>query len=667
MMEGSFTDPFSTPEMTQKPLTSLSLFGRRSHAPRPVSEATVIFDTDDEDDTDSQPSSLDFDTQSVASFRDEVQTPPDTAGLGSFTFHFDGEPIKGPEGPHLFRSSSTGSRRELLEVSPIPLPRQMRRIQSLHAAVSELDESQVRDWSPRQVANWMAEAGFEHSVVEKFLIHDIYGSVLLDLEIDDLKEIDIETFGKRKRVMSSIQHLRNSSMISTDLHLSLSSSPEKSARSLSRSIRQDETCIVVPPPRTNSRRGRSSSHDDIIHPAESISIVAIEQVLPEIHSCSKGENCSKWQRQQRKIQKIKDDFAQDTEKLEVRSAVSPSTVGPSIAASSDALGPIALPITAERLSSVEPQDPQDSVRQFLEFQATQRVKGPSPPPAPSAIFAAKSSNLMQGLPRLTIPSPQMKPMSPDRTPISALRYPTRAQAETKAALLSDPYHYGGVASPVDVYRVDSPMSETDIPVTALAVDPCQRDFSQSVPPDMRYGSLPSAILIDPIPRSASIQPRRRQNSFIPKVAPVVETPPIVTTEVDLANHAGWMRKRRTTRMLRHEWQDSYFHLNGSKLDMLRDELDTSPLDTIDVDDYEVHAYTTASGSKLQSAFKKSIGSSSKEPSFAFTLIPEDQKDRKIFEKSRSHHFAVNSGRDRVEWMRKLMLAKALKKNNATPI
>lgn len=77
--------------------------------------------------------------------------------------------------------------------------------------------------------------------------------------------------------------------------------------------------------------------------------------------------------------------------------------------------------------------------------------------------------------------------------------------------------------------------------------------------------------------------------------------------------------------------------------------------------------TTASGSKLHSAFKKSIGAATKEPSFAFTLIPEDQKDKKLFEKSRSHHFAVNSGRDRVEWMRKLMLAKALKKNNATSI
>lgn len=663
-MEEYYIDPFSSPEMTQKTPASLSLFGsRRSHIPRPISEATLILDTDDEDEGGSQPASLESDALSVASSKGELRTPPDTAGLGNFTFHFD-EDVKGPEGPHLFRASSTGSNRELLEVSPIPLPRQTRRIQSLHAAVSQLDERQVRDWSPRQVANWMAEAGFEHSVVEKFLIHDIYGSVLLDLEMDDLKEIDIETFGKRRRVMSSIQHLRNSSMITSDLQLPLGSSPERPTRSLSRATRAHET-VVVAPQRTKSRRGRPA-HNDTIHPAESVSIVAIEQLLPELHTCSKGENCSKWQRQQRKIQKLTADFAQDSEPVDAKSTVTPSIIGPSVAGSSDVLGSLAVPITAESLSTLEPQDPQDNVRNFLEFQSTQRVKHFSPPPAPSALFAAKSSNLMHGLPRLTIPTTNHNPISPERTPISALHHLTREHAETKAALISDPYHYGGVASPVDVYGVESPMSETDIPFTALSPDPCQRIFSQSVPPEMHYGAPPPATfvdLVDPVRRCTSTQPRRRQNSFVPKVAPVVECPPIVTSEADLAKHAGWMRKRKTTRMLRHDWQDSYFLLNGSKLDMVRDELDTVPLDTIDVDEYQVHAYTTASGSKLHAAFKKSFGAADKQPSFAFSLIPEDQKDRKLFEKSRSHHFAVNSGRERVEWMRKLMLAKALKKNS----
>lgn len=646
------------------------MYGRRSTAPRPLSEATLILDTDDEDEDEEEeqtsPASLEYDSHSTLSSQDELTTPPDTAGLGGFTFHFDSKPVTGPIGPHLFRAHSTDSSHEILDLSPLPVPKtETRRVSTLPAAVAQLDETQVRDWSPSQVANWMAEAGFEASVVEKFLIHDIYGSVLLDLQFEDLKEIDIESFGKRRKVMTSIQHLRNSSMISSDLHFAPSSTSEKPLHSVTRAPHADEIRFVATQ-KLKPRRARRA-HDDIITPAESVSIVAIEQLLPEPHVCPKGEQCSKWQKQQRKIQKLTEDFVNEIEKPDNKSVIAPSTVGPSVAGSSDVFGPSSLPITAERLNTVQPRDPQESVRQFLDFQSTHKTRDLSPPSAPSALFAAKSSNLRQELPRLTIPSQIQSHDSPDRTPISALRNPTQVQNELKAALRNDPFHYGGVASPVDVYRVQSPMSATDIPITAIPIDPCQRNASQSVPPEMRYGNTPT-IAVEPIQRSSSTRPvRRRQPSFVPAVTPVVESPPVVTSEIDLANHVGWMRKRMPARMLRHEWQDQYFNLNGSRLDMFKNEQDSKILDTIDVDAYEVHAYTTASGSKLKSAFSKATSNASKEPSFAFTLIPEDQKEKRIFEKSRNHHFAVSSGKDRVEWMRKLMLAKAMKKNNLTAI
>ncbi|KAK5076321.1 hypothetical protein LTR64_006200 [Lithohypha guttulata] len=665
-MEGVLIDNTLSVEMQQKVLTMPAMFGRRSTAPRPLSEATVIFDTDDEDDFDtSSPASLEYDSHSTTSSLDALPTPPDTAGLGGFTFHFDPVPVKGPVGPHLFRTASAHSSHEVLELSPVPITKpEARRVSSLPAAVARLDETQVRNWSPQQVANWMSEAGFESSVVEKFLIHDIYGSVLLDLQFEDLKEIDIESFGKRRRVMSSIQHLRNSSMVHPEDQLPLTASPIKSSKSLSRTTRADETYVVAQK-RSRSRHGRHMR--DIITPAESISIVAIEQLLPEPHVCSKGEDCAKRQKQQRKIQKIKQDFAEEVEQLDAKSIVAPSTVGPSVAASSDVLGPVALPITPENLNNVQPRDPQDHVRQYLQFQGTRGPKDLSPPSAPSAIFAAKSSNLRQELPRLWIPSVVQVSDSPDRTPISALRNPTQVQSDLKAALRKDPFHYGGVASPVDVYRVATPMSVTDLPVTALPIDPCQREVSQSVPPEMRYGVPLENTILEPIRRCSSTQPsRRRQPSFLPAIDPVIETPPI-TSEIDLANHEGWMRKRKTTRMLRHEWQDNYFQLNGNKLDMYNSDVNHTVLDTIDVDEYEVHAYTITSNSKLKSAFAKVSGTATKEPSFAFTLVPEDNKDKKLFDKSGNHHFAVTSSKDRVEWMRKLMLAKALKKNNVTAI
>jgi hypothetical protein len=362
---------------------------------------------------------------------------------------------------------------------------------------------------------------------------------------------------------------------------------------------------------------------------------------------------------------------------EARSDALPSVVG-----SSDALGPSALKITAETLSGVQPRDPQETVRQFLSFQhlhTPSSSSNPSPPAAKSAHLAEH----LRGLPKLTIPVGQSSDEILSRTPISALQQPTQIQAQLKAQLQRDPYHYGGVASPADIYRIDTPMSATDLPVTAMAVDPCQRDVSQSVPPEMRYGAAPMAISPEPIQRCMSTQPtpaRRhfRQQSFTPSVAPVKENetvrPAARLTETNLANHQGWMRKRKTTRMLRHEWQDNYCTLVEGKLTMYDTHYaNADTLEDIDVDEYTLHAYSQASSSKLSAAFKKSLLGQGKTPtseqSFAFSLIPDNEKaNRKLFEKGqKSHHFAVDNSKERVEWMRKLMLAKAMKKNDALQI
>jgi hypothetical protein len=200
---------------------------------------------------------------------------------------------------------------------------------------------------------------------------------------------------------------------------------------------------------------------------------------------------------------------------------------------------------------------------------------------------------------------------------------------------------------------------------------------------MRYGAAPMAVSPEPIQRCMSTQPtpaRRhfRQQSFTPSVAPVKENetvrPAARLTETNLANHQGWMRKRKTTRMLRHEWQDNYCTLVEGKLTMYDTHYaNANTLEDIDVDEYTLHAYGQASSSKLSAAFKKSLLGQGKTPtseqSFAFSLIPDNEKaNRKLFEKGqKSHHFAVDNSKERVEWMRKLMLAKAMKKNDSLQI
>jgi hypothetical protein len=133
-------------------------------------------------------------------------------------------------------------------------------------------------------------------------------------------------------------------------------------------------------------------------------------------------------------------------------------------------------------------------------------------------------------------------------------------------------------------------------------------------------------------------------------------------------------KKRKTRMLRHEWHEHHFTLRGTRLAMHKDERTLETLESIDVDDYAVACNSLAS-SKLNSAFKamniKLGGKKEDEGAFAFQLIPaaleKAEKLRKnresgfgAKEATKTHHFAVRSRDERIDWMRELMLAKALK-------
>jgi len=649
-------------------ITHFSLSDGRMNVPRPLSEATLIFDTDDEDDSESPPSSLvfDSDTQPTCSSRYEVKTPS-TAGLGGFDFHFEPNPVERTYGLRLCRAASTSSPGKVLSLSPIPVQKpQIRRAASLNAPVPQLDDPQVCNWSPRQVAHWLVDAGFTSAVVAKFLSHDICGSILLDLQLEDLKGIDISSFSECRQVMSSIQDLRTSSgTLSPGTFVPQSSSSATQPQSLSRVPHPGEARVVACG-RTISRRGRQGRQPNDILPTDSVSFAAIEQALPELHTYLKEENCPKSQKQRRKTHTIKQDSVEETSRSVVESTVAISNIG-----SSDVLGPdsAALTLTAERLDSVESRNPQESVRQFLDFQNTHPAKKLSLPPT-------TSNDLLQGPPKFSIPMPVMQLKNRGRIPISTLRPPTQVQVQLEADLLDVSRHHGGLAFPKDVYCVSTQMSATDAPVIAMPINPYQRATSQSVSPKIiRYDNI-STSPVGTIRQRHCTQttPRRRHPSFVPFVTPIDEgeetlataVPPIVTDEAEISNHAGWMRKRKQLRMLRHEWRGHYFKLHGTLLYMYDTDGESSVLDSIDVENFNVLDYTPSGSLKYDTVFKKTFGSTSKEPSFAFELVPEDQQDKKVKVSwfAHNHYFAVNSDRDRVEWVRKIKLAKALKRNEA---
>jgi hypothetical protein len=115
--------------------------------------------------------------------------------------------------------------------------------------------------------------------------------------------------------------------------------------------------------------------------------------------------------------------------------------------------------------------------------------------------------------------------------------------------------------------------------------------------------------------------------------------------------------------------------------MHKDENDarrnSKAFETIDVDDFAVACSSLATSSKLTAAIKRSIlrramnsrgddfiGNGSDDAAFAFSLIPaakEGEKKALFASNGKSHHFAVKTRDERIDWMRELMLAKALKK------
>jgi hypothetical protein len=180
-------------------------------------------------------------------------------------------------------------------------------------------------------------------------------------------------------------------------------------------------------------------------------------------------------------------------------------------------------------------------------------------------------------------------------------------------------------------------------------------------------------------------------------SPLSSTPKVDMTGGDTISYQGLMKKRKT-KMLRHEWHEHFFTLRGTRLAMHKDVQNSNKtLEYIDVDDYAIACSGLAS-SKLNAAFKAmhlrrnsdEKASKGDVAAFSFQLIPQEvakngarlKKRESTFGSilgggnsstssipglegavngtGKTHHFAVKNRDERIDWMRELMLAKALK-------
>ena len=669
--------------------------------------------------------------------------------------------------------SRTGT--ALSEETVTPVTRQRQGDFSIDAAIAEQPlgitdlEAQVRRWTPQQVVDWMCKSHIDVSVIECFEMHDINGAVLLALRFEDLyHELDIQSFGKRIELWEEICNLRGGQGslspqptpfqdISRPCTSNTKRSPSRNRSACQSPVDGDATPVT--PSGGKKRRGRKAPKNlDVVTPAESVSIVAIEQLLPKPHKCAKGERCAKFRKQQREIQQLQEEnglgrfpisptkggrifVAGDPGNASTAENIVPnvhkqqqredpfrptSDAIPSVVASSDLLGPGQLPafaLHADVLDQVLKRDPQDNVRQFLTFQ---HVQGPtdSPPSPPPELADPGSIPRSESVPLFPAqhyrPYPSLQPPVRSHTPgpreqlraLPRLEIPRSASAAPNLNTVMSPETVTSAcrtASPGDIYRLGTPASEMDVPVTAIPQGPIARDTSQSVPPNMQFRqqtalsrshsarngvvdwrrpsmALPAlnegevfSPVSDPQSKTCSRPSASRNNSSDSQSSlsrkPTVRDPAHHSPTTHTIGYgadctqAGWMKKRKT-KMLRHEWQDAHCRLKGTELAMHESaRLTSAPTDTINVDNYSVACSTAASTSKLSAAMKafhiknsdaakKGKHGDSDPAAFAFQLIPSKDIDKKAAANAKTHHFAVKSKDERIDWMRELMLAKA---------
>ncbi|KAL2259898.1 hypothetical protein VTK26DRAFT_6267 [Humicola hyalothermophila] len=489
---------------------------------------------------------------------DEVQTP---RSLRQRPFPFEHElkqQVEGPRGPHLFRSSMSSAQsielQHALSLSPItpkdpqtldfqlhnvhltPLTKKKRDTGPFQFTDEELDTSNLSAWTPEMVAQQMLNSGIELSAAEKFVENDINGAILITLKFEDLKELGIPSFGVRTQIWEEIHSMRNLKRPEPMPETPIEDEPDKEVK---REMRRKESSAG----RTKQRPRLKVN--DVISPLESVSIVGIEQVLPKPHNCSKGENCAKWKRNQRLMEAFKREhpFINDNgiimiagdpgnpetaeAILSTEDSVRPvSDAVPSVVASSDVMGPGSLPplqyLQEATLRNIQARDPQDNVRQFLDFQRSQLNASSEVPPTPPFEIVPQGNPKpphagLRGLPKLSIPS-QPAVNATRREPQSTQARSARpaSQAIPSFRELSPS---SDEATPTAPYRFGTPFSEMDVPVTMTSIPPVSRDFSQSVPPDMNYRHNPAP------PRSMSRNTIRRP-SF--PVMPALDENSIVT-------------------------------------------------------------------------------------------------------------------------------------------
>ncbi|EPS38524.1 hypothetical protein H072_7746 [Dactylellina haptotyla CBS 200.50] len=365
---------------------------------------------------------------------------------------------------------------------------------------------------------------------------------------------------------------------------------------------------------------------------------------------------------------------------------------PSICASSDVLSPSDrgdVKLKADELRKVSALTAQEQVNKFITLQHLQRLEERAP------------SNLKHEIPRESSPvSPHGPPSIRSQPPMSKAvqrstslrtfdRHKPRALQLSNEAVAPGPASAGFTPRNTEDVRDYQPPVVTQAPAVVPRPTPPLLRSSTAPSPTLASQSTPSLVrsasVASPKPaqgaqvfRSNSISgaTRKASTSTSSKKPPSLGKSLIDTVNEeaeweDTSSHGsapaspservftGEMKKR-ANHFLRNEWITHHAELRGTKLTIYKSPTGRDILTTIEIDGYNVTC-TTAGSNKF-----KGLKSSSKKDSdgmYHFQLMP-NQDNKKSGDQKKEHHFAVSSREERIDWMRELMLAKAIKQKKS---
>lgn len=141
---------------------------------------------------------------------------------------------------------------------------------SSHTQVSRITptKEEILSWSAQEVTNYFLSRGYDESLASRFHAHGITGIILIEMSIEHLKEIEINSFGIRFEIDKEISRLRSivySASTATTPRLNSNAWSDGKPSTITTGNR--DSVLISPPSLSNTNERPYKSLDDLPPPS----------------------------------------------------------------------------------------------------------------------------------------------------------------------------------------------------------------------------------------------------------------------------------------------------------------------------------------------------------------------------------------------------------------